>query len=34
VVVQHTMKFGSGIGLPVVWQIFRDTWQVWRRTRK
>jgi len=32
VVVQHSMKFG-GIGLPVVWQIFRDTWQVWRRTR-
>lgn len=33
VVVQYTMKFG-GIGLPVVWQIFRDTWEVWRRTRK
>jgi glycosyltransferase involved in cell wall biosynthesis len=33
VVVQHTMKFGGGIGLPVVWQIFRDTWDVWRRTR-
>jgi glycosyltransferase involved in cell wall biosynthesis len=33
VVVQHSMKFG-GIGLPVVWQIFRDTWLVWRRTRK
>ena len=32
VVVQHSMKFG-GIGLPVVWQIFRDTWKVWRRTR-
>ena len=32
VVVQHSMKFG-GIGLPVVWQIFRDTWLVWRRTR-
>jgi glycosyltransferase involved in cell wall biosynthesis len=32
VVVQHSMKFG-GIGLPVVWQIFRDTWHVWRRTR-
>jgi glycosyltransferase involved in cell wall biosynthesis len=32
VVVQHSMKFG-GIGLPVVWQIFRDTWRVWRRTR-
>jgi glycosyltransferase involved in cell wall biosynthesis len=32
VVVQHSMKFG-GIGLPVVWQIFRDTWEVWRRTR-
>lgn len=32
VVVQHSMKFG-GIGLPVVWQIFRDTWQTWRRTR-
>jgi len=30
VVVQHSMKFG-GIGLPVVWQIFRDTWRVWRR---
>jgi len=30
VVVQHSMKFG-GIGLPVVWQIFRDTWLVWRR---
>ena len=29
VVVQHSMKFG-GIGLPIVWQIFRDTW--WRRT--
>jgi hypothetical protein len=28
------MKFGGGIGLPVVWQIFRDTWDVWRRTRK
>jgi glycosyltransferase involved in cell wall biosynthesis len=33
VVVQHSFKFG-GIGLPVVWQIFRDTWVVWRRTRK
>ena len=33
VVVQHSMKFG-GIGLPVVWQIFRDTWQTWRRVRK
>jgi len=33
VIVQHSMKFG-GIGLPVVWQIFRDTWLVWRRTRK
>jgi glycosyltransferase involved in cell wall biosynthesis len=32
VVVRHSMKFG-GIGLPVVWQIFRDTWQVWQRTR-
>jgi len=32
VVVQHSMKFG-GIGLPVVWHIFRDTWQTWRRTR-
>ena len=32
VVVQHTMKFG-GIGLPVVWQIFRDTWRVWRHVR-
>jgi glycosyltransferase involved in cell wall biosynthesis len=32
VVVEYKMKFG-GIGLPVVWQIFRDTWQVWRRTR-
>ena len=32
VVVQHSMKFG-GIGLPVVWQIFRDTWEVWRRAR-
>jgi glycosyltransferase involved in cell wall biosynthesis len=34
VVVQHTMKFRGGIGLPIVWQIFRDTWQVWRRTRR
>jgi glycosyltransferase involved in cell wall biosynthesis len=33
VVVQHSMKFG-GIGLPVVWQIFRDTWQTWRRVRR
>ena len=33
VVVRHSMKFG-GIGLPVVWQIFRDTWQTWRRTRR
>ncbi|MCE0498260.1 MAG: glycosyltransferase [Methylacidiphilales bacterium] len=33
VVVQHSMKFG-GIGLPIVWQIFRDTWRVWRRVRK
>jgi glycosyltransferase involved in cell wall biosynthesis len=33
VVVQHSMKFG-GIGLPVVWQIFRDTWLVWRRVRR
>jgi glycosyltransferase involved in cell wall biosynthesis len=33
VVVRHSMKFG-GIGLPVVWQIFRDTWQVWRRVKK
>jgi glycosyltransferase involved in cell wall biosynthesis len=33
VVVRHSMKFG-GIGLPVVWQIFRDTWQTWRRVRK
>lgn len=32
VVVQHSMKFG-GIGLPVVWQIFRDTWRTWRRVR-
>jgi glycosyltransferase involved in cell wall biosynthesis len=32
VVVQHSMKFG-GVGLPVVWQIFRDTWKVWRRVR-
>ncbi len=30
VVVQHTMKFSGGIGLPVVWQIFKDTWRVWR----
>jgi glycosyltransferase involved in cell wall biosynthesis len=30
VVVQHSMKFG-GIGLPIVWQIFRDTWRVWRK---
>jgi glycosyltransferase involved in cell wall biosynthesis len=34
VVVRHSMKFGGGIGLPVVWQIFRDTWDVWRRTRR
>jgi len=33
VIVRHSMKFG-GIGLPVVWQIFRDTWQTWRRVRK
>jgi glycosyltransferase involved in cell wall biosynthesis len=33
VVVRHSMKFG-GIGLPVVWQIFRDTWRVWRNTRE
>ena len=33
VVVRHSMKF-CGIGLPVVWQIFRDTWLVWRQTRK
>jgi glycosyltransferase involved in cell wall biosynthesis len=33
VVVRHSMKFGGGIGLPVVWQIFRDTWDVWRRVR-
>jgi glycosyltransferase involved in cell wall biosynthesis len=33
VVVRHSMKFG-GIGLRVVWQIFRDTWRVWRRVRK
>jgi len=33
VIVQHSMKFG-GIGLPVVWQIFRDTWQTWLRVRK
>ena len=33
VVVQHSMKFG-GIGLPVVWQIFSDTWLVWRRVQK
>jgi glycosyltransferase involved in cell wall biosynthesis len=33
VVVRRSMKFG-GIGLPVVWQIFRDTWQTWRRVRK
>jgi glycosyltransferase involved in cell wall biosynthesis len=33
VVVRHSMKFG-GIGLPVVWQIFRDTWKTWRRVRK
>ncbi len=32
VVVQHSFKFG-GIGLGVVWQIFRDTWRVWRRVR-
>jgi glycosyltransferase involved in cell wall biosynthesis len=33
VVVRHSMKFG-GIGLPVVAQIFRDTWKTWRRTRR
>ena len=33
VVVRHSMKFG-GIGLPVVGQIFRDTWLVWRRVRR
>jgi glycosyltransferase involved in cell wall biosynthesis len=33
VVVYHSMKFG-GIGLPVVWQIFRDTWLVWRRVQR
>ena len=33
VIVQHSMKFG-GIDLPVVWQIFRDTWQTWRRVRR
>lgn len=33
VVVQHSMKF-EGIGLHVVWQIFRDTWQTWRCTRR
>ena len=33
VVVRHSMKFG-GIGLPVVWQIFCDTWQTWRRVSK
>ena len=33
VVVRHSFKFG-GIGLPVVWQIFRDTWQTWRRVRR
>jgi len=33
VVVRHSMKFG-GIGLPIVWQIFHDTWEVWRRVRK
>jgi glycosyltransferase involved in cell wall biosynthesis len=33
VVVRHSMKFG-GIGLPVVWQIFRDTWQTWRRVKR
>jgi glycosyltransferase involved in cell wall biosynthesis len=33
VVVRHSMKFG-GIGLPVVWRIFRDTWQTWRRVRR
>ncbi|HUB67905.1 MAG TPA: glycosyltransferase family 2 protein [Candidatus Methylacidiphilales bacterium] len=32
VVVEHSMKFG-GIGLPIVWQIFRDTWSVWRRVK-
>ena len=33
VVVRHSMKF-SGIGLPIVWQIFHDTWRVWRRVKK
>lgn len=33
VVVRHSMKFSGGIGLPIVWQIFRETWRVWRRTR-
>jgi glycosyltransferase involved in cell wall biosynthesis len=33
VVVTHTMKFG-GIGLGTVWQIFRDTWLVWKKTRQ
>jgi glycosyltransferase involved in cell wall biosynthesis len=33
VVVQHSFKFG-GIGLGTVWQIFRDTWRVWQRTRQ
>ncbi|MCE0483783.1 MAG: glycosyltransferase family 2 protein [Methylacidiphilales bacterium] len=33
VVVQHSFKFG-GIGLPVVWQIFCDTWRTWRRVQQ
>jgi hypothetical protein len=33
VVVQHSIKF-EGIGLRVVWQIFRDTWQTWRRVQR
>ncbi len=32
VVVQHSFKFG-GIGVGTVWQIFRDTWSVWRRVQ-
>jgi dolichol-phosphate mannosyltransferase len=32
VVVEHSMKFG-GIGLGTVWAIFRETWQVWKRTK-
>lgn len=33
VVVTHTMKFSSSVGLRAVAEIFRDTWRTWRAVK-